>query len=67
MLRRELGVDVALEAGPYGSFEVRVDDTPVVEGGTLAFLGVLPTLSEIRTQVANHLETPAPEEPKRDA
>ena len=61
MLRRDLGVDVTLESGPYGSFQVRVDDAAVVEGGALAFLGVLPSLDEIRTQVANQLDTPAQE------
>ena len=55
MLRRDLGVDVELEAGPYGSFEVRVDDQAVVEGGNLAFLGVLPTLDEIRAKVSHQL------------
>lgn len=53
MLKRE-GIDVALEAGPYGSFKVRVDDEVVVDGGALAFLGVLPTLNEIRSQVKGH-------------
>jgi len=67
MLRRDLGVDVELEAGPYGSFQVRVDDTAMVEGGALAFLGVLPTLDEIRTQVAQRLEGTAPDESSRDA
>ena len=51
MLRRELGVEVTLEAGPYGSFQVRADEEVLVDGGALAFLGVLPSLSEIRTQV----------------
>jgi hypothetical protein len=55
MLRRDLGADVEMVAGPYGSFEVRVDDKVLVEGGTLAFLGILPTLKEIRTEVAQHL------------
>lgn len=50
MLRKE-GMDVELEAGPYGSFEVKVDDQKVVEGGALAFLGILPSLDEIRTHV----------------
>jgi hypothetical protein len=33
---------------------VRVDDDIVVDGGPLAFLGVLPTLNEIRDQVKAH-------------
>lgn len=52
-LKKE-GIDVTLEAGPYGSFKVRVDDDVVVDGGALAFLGVLPTLKEIRSQVKEH-------------
>jgi hypothetical protein len=63
MLRRDLDADVELEAGPYGSFQVRVDDTVVVDGGTLAFLGVLPTLGEIREQVAQHLNRTATSDP----
>lgn len=53
MLERE-GIEVTLESGPYGSFKVRVDDDVVVDGGALAFLGVLPTLNEIRDQVKVH-------------
>lgn len=67
MLRRDLGADVELEPGPYGSFQVRVDDTLVVDGGALAFLGVLPTLDEIRTQVAQHLERGNSDATSRDA
>ena len=63
MLKRDLGAEVVLEAGPYGSFQVRVDDTAVVDGGALAFLGVLPTLDEIRTQVAQRLKVAGSEEP----
>jgi hypothetical protein len=55
MLRRELGVEVTLEAGPYGSFQVRVDDELVVDAGALAFLGILPSLADIRTKVAAQL------------
>jgi hypothetical protein len=58
MLRRDLGIDVTLEAGPYGSFEVRVDDDVVVDSGALAFLGVLPGLDLIRTRVADRLGIP---------
>ena len=66
MLRRDLGADVELVAGPYGSFEVRVDDKAVVEGGALAFLGVLPTLHEIRTEVAQRLADASPDESPSD-
>ena len=56
MLRRELGIEASLEAGPYGSFEVRVGDEVVVDSGALAFMGVLPPLSEIRSKVAERLD-----------
>ena len=64
MLRQDLGLDVTLEAGPYGSFRVLVDDTVVVDAGSLAFLGVLPSLAEIRTQVAAHSTAAAPKGPE---
>lgn len=58
MLRRDLGVDVELESGPYGSFQVRADDgTVLVDGGALAFMGVLPPLTEIRARVAERMGT----------
>jgi hypothetical protein len=67
MLRRDLGIDVTLEAGPYGSFEVRVDDVVVVDSGALAFLGVLPSLNLIRTKVAERLGISGRGDPIRDA
>ena len=55
MLRRDLGVDVELESGPYGSFQVRSDDgTVLVDGGALAFAGVLP-LAQIRARVSEKM------------
>ena len=65
MLRRDLGVDVTLEAGPYGSFKVSVDDQTVVEGGPLAFLGVLPTLDEIRARVTARQDADATKKARR--
>jgi len=67
MLRRELGIDVTLEAGPYGSFRVRVDDDVVVDAGSLAFLGVLPTLDLIRTRVTERLGVADGGDTARDA
>ena len=61
MLRRDLGVDVELESGPYGSFQVRADDgTVLVDGGALAFAGVLPPLTEIRERVKEKMGTATP-------
>jgi hypothetical protein len=66
MLRRDLGINVELQAGPYGSFQVRVDDTVVVDAGALAFLGVLPGLAEIRTRVKAHLDVADADKPEGD-
>ena len=60
MLRRDLGIEATLEAGPYGSFEVRVDDEVIVDGGALAFMGILPTLNEIRSKVAERRDGGSP-------
>lgn len=58
MLRRDLAVDVVLEAGPYGSFEVLVDGERVVDGGRLAFLGVLPSVHDIAASVKRRIAQP---------
>ena len=42
-LRRELHADVDMERGRYGEFKVLVDGETVVDGGSLAVLGVLPS------------------------
>ena len=41
-----------LENGHYGEFKVFVDDEEVIDGGKLAFLGVLPSVAEVRDAVA---------------
>ena len=51
-LRHELGADVQLEDGRYGEFTVLVDGEEVINGGPLAFLGVLPSVKEVRRIVA---------------
>ena len=56
-----LGEDVELENGNYGEFKVFVDDKEVVRGGALAFLGVLPSVDEVRNAVA--AELPADKKP----
>ena len=59
MLRRDLGVEVEIEPGPYGSLKVFVDDDEVVDAGALAFMGVVPTLAHIRERVAARLKAGA--------
>ena len=61
MLRRDLGVDVELESGPYGSFQVRSDDgTVLVDGGALAFAGVLPPHAQNRARVREKMGASGP-------
>jgi len=55
-LRRELGTDVDMVRGSYGEFKVLVDGQTVIDGGTLAALGVLPSrrkvLDAVRAQLS---------------
>jgi hypothetical protein len=46
-LRRELGDDVEMQRGHYGEFKVFVDGKIVVDGGSLAALGVLPSSRKV--------------------
>ena len=54
-IRSELGEEVVLEDGHYGEFKVFVDGNEVVKGGALGFLGVLPSVDEVRDAVASRL------------
>ena len=56
-LRRELGVDAELVEGHYGELSVQVDGEEVINGGALAFLGVLPSLRRIRDAVAAKMDS----------
>jgi hypothetical protein len=56
-LRQELGIVVETVPGHYGEFAVLVDGVPVLSGGALAFLGVLPTKQAVREAVAEHLRS----------
>lgn len=67
MLRRDLGAEVTLESGPYGSFQVSVDNEVIVDGGALAFLGVLPSLTEIRSEVRDRRDASAQPGARSDA
>jgi hypothetical protein len=55
-LRKELGVDPVLVEGHYGELSVLVNGEEVINGGALAFLGVLPSLRRIRDAVAAKLD-----------
>jgi hypothetical protein len=55
-LRRALQVEVDMIHGRYGEFQVLVDGAPVVDGGALAALGVLPSRRKVVEVVRAHLE-----------
>jgi hypothetical protein len=62
-LRKQLGVEATLVEGHYGELSVLVDGEEVINGGALAFMGVLPSLDRIRDAVAAKLsssERPGP-------
>lgn len=54
-VRRELVVDVDLVRGPYGKFKVLVDGDTVVDGGTWAALGLLPSGPDVVNAVRERL------------
>jgi hypothetical protein len=60
-LRRELKADVEVVGGPYGQFMVELDGKPVVEGGPLAMLGVLPSGQRVLEAVRAKLKKPPAE------
>ena len=61
-LRRELNTDVEMVRGHYGEFKVLVDGEAVIDGGTLAVLGVLPSgqkvVEAVRQRLANGPPSP---------
>lgn len=46
-IRRELHTDVDMVRAKYGEFKILVDNQIVIDGGALAFLGVLPSAREV--------------------
>jgi hypothetical protein len=60
MLRRELGLEAELVEGHYGEFTVLVDDQPVVRGGVLTFLGIMPSLQRVREVLEGALKSERP-------
>ena len=43
--------------GRYGEFKILIDDKTIIDGGALAFLGVLPSAREIIAKVRDALPT----------
>jgi hypothetical protein len=54
-LRRELNTDVEMVHSAYGEFKVLVDGKPVIEGGALRTIGVLPSGRKIVEAVKQRL------------
>jgi len=54
-IRRELQTDVDMVHGSYGEFKVLVDGDTLIDGGSLAFLGVLPSGREVLAAVQARL------------
>ena len=54
-IERELGVEVEKVHGRYGEYTVLVDGKVVVDGGALAFMGVLPSGRKIVEAVRQRL------------
>ena len=54
-LRRDLHLEVEMVEGHYGEFTVLVDGEKIIGGGPLGFIGVLPSVREVRTLVERRL------------
>ena len=54
-LRRDLNAAVDMVSARYGEFKVLVDDQVVVDGGSAAFLGLLPSYERILNEVRQRL------------
>ena len=54
-IRRDLQTEVDLERGNYGEFKVLVDGQLLIDGGALAFLGVLPSSKDVLEAVRTRL------------
>ena len=50
-LRRDLHLEVETVEGRYGEFTVLVDGEEIIRGGTLGFVGVLPSVRKVRELV----------------
>ena len=53
-----INTEVELAHGSYGEFKVVVNDATVIDGGALAFLGVLPSRRKVVDAVRARLHEP---------
>ena len=54
-LRRELHTNVEMVRSRYGDFKVLVDGEVVVDGGSAAFLGIVPSGAKILAAVKDRI------------
>jgi hypothetical protein len=54
-LKHDLGLEVEIVEGHYGEFAVLANGEKLIGGGPLGFLGVLPSVSEVRELVERRL------------
>ena len=54
-IRRELETEVEMVRGKYGEFRFLVDGKVVIDGGALAFLGLLPSSDQVLDAVTTAL------------
>ena len=66
-LRRELGIEVEMVSGRYGEFKVLVDDLTVVDAGSAAILGILPSGRKVVEAVRASLKGSADQPPPGNA
>jgi len=62
-LRSDLHLEVDRVEGHYGEFTVLVDGERAIGGGPLGFVGVLPSVREVRAAVARALAGGARSDP----
>jgi hypothetical protein len=54
-LRRDLELEVELVEGHYGELTVLADEEEIISAGPLGFVGVLPSVREVRELVERRL------------
>ena len=59
-IRRQLHTDVDMVHGSYGQFQVLVDNAVLIDGGALAFMGVLPSVRKVVDAVRARLAAAGP-------
>jgi len=58
-LRRELGIEVDTVHGRFGEYKVLVDGAPVIDGGPLVAVGLIPPARKTVAAVRGKLDLPS--------